>query len=119
MGRSSNNKTNRKKIRNGGAQNGKWGRHLKTKHRTRDLDQIQDDLARHAVNPQPRKFDQDLPGCGQYYCMVCARYFITDKHLEEHVKSKLHKKRVKLAAEKPYTQEEANAAAGMGATKHD
>jgi bud site selection protein 20 len=39
--------------------------------------------------------------------------------LDDHVKSKVHKKRVKLAAEKPYSQAEANAAAGMGATKKD
>ena len=59
-----------------------------------DLDQIQEDLAKHAANPTaPRKFDQELPGCGQYYCLVCARYFTTDKVLEEHVKSKVHKKR--------------------------
>lgn len=179
MGRSSNNKTNKKKIgKSGGAHNGGFGRHLKTRRRTRgarttrtradtraaqssttaarsasqrerlirgaspsrvdrspatcrtqrpepaqrpsrsagtarrgqfphscllvlaplplcsDLDQIQEDLAKHAANPTaPRKFDQELPGCGQYYCLVCARYFTTDKVLDEHVKSKVHKKR--------------------------
>lgn len=85
-----------------------------------DLDQIQEDIAKHAAAPpKVPKFDQELPGCGQYYCLACARYFITDKTLEEHLKSKLHKKRVKLAAEKPYSQAEANAAAGMSAAKHD
>jgi bud site selection protein 20 len=83
-----------------------------------DLDQIQEDIAKHDSS-KVRKFDQELPGCGQYYCMVCARYFITDAVMEDHLKSKVHKKRVKLAAEKPYSQAEANAAAGMGAAKHD
>ena len=84
------------------------------------MDQIQEDIARAAADPNKgRKFDQELPGCGQYYCLACARYFITDKVMEDHLKSKVHKKRVKLAAEKPYSQAEANAAAGMGATKND
>jgi len=51
--------------------------------------------------------------------LLSSRYFTTDKVLDDHVKSKVHKKRVKLAAEKPYSQAEANAAAGMGATKKD
>jgi hypothetical protein len=54
-----------------------------------------------------------------YPCFSSSRYFTTDKVLDDHVKSKVHKKRVKLAAEKPYSQAEANAAAGMGATKKD
>lgn len=95
--------------------------HLTYSHST-DLDQIQEELAKHATNPSSastRKFDQDLPGCGQYYCMTCARHFITQKVMEDHLTSKIHKKRVKLAAEKPYSQEEANMAAGQGPTKHD
>ncbi len=89
-----------------------------------DLDQIQEDLAKHAADPsKPRKFDQDLPGCGQFYCLACAsvdrsqqhflaaagvplvlifcslsvrfysRYFMTGPTLDDHLKSKLHKKR--------------------------
>lgn len=36
-----------------------------------DLDQIQEDIAKHDPSKAP-KFDQELPGCGQYYCLVCA-----------------------------------------------
>ena len=142
MGRSSNNKTNKKKIgKSGGAHNGGFGRGLKTRRRTRgaspqqpqqrsnqplplatshcqiaagwqraaivmrslsggphemwccpadwlrvaklcwsslavcahvsDLDQIQEDIAKHNPSIAP-KFDQDLPGCGQFYCLACA-----------------------------------------------
>lgn len=33
--------------------------------------------------------------------------------LEEHLKSKLHKKRVKVLKEQPYTQKDADAAVGL------
>jgi hypothetical protein len=88
--------------------------------------------------PAARPFDEDLPGyvllmgcvwcwagfphgargtvvCrgGQYYCVECARYFITNDVLQVHIRSKLHKNRVKVVAEEPYTHADAEAAAGM------
>jgi bud site selection protein 20 len=56
---------------------------------------------------------------GSGFVMCCSRYFTSDQVLMEHVTSKIHKKRVKLANEKPYSQAEANAAAGMASAKHD
>eukprot|EP00735_Rhodelphis_limneticus_P002372 TRINITY_DN13220_c0_g1::TRINITY_DN13220_c0_g1_i1::g.31069::m.31069 TRINITY_DN13220_c0_g1::TRINITY_DN13220_c0_g1_i1::g.31069 ORF type:complete len:129 (+),score=24.77,sp/B0BLT0/ZN593_XENTR/53.66/1e-24,zf-C2H2_jaz/PF12171.3/1.8e-10,zf-met/PF12874.2/0.014,zf-C2H2/PF00096.21/0.027 TRINITY_DN13220_c0_g1_i1:64-450(+) len=59
--------------------------------------------------------DFELPGLGQYYCVECSRYFIDQKTLDEHKKTKVHKLRLKVLKEKPYSHAEAAAAAGMGA----
>jgi bud site selection protein 20 len=85
-------------------------RKARTRARTRDLDQIFDDIKK------PLTFEQDteLPGLGQFYCHECARHFISLDSLTAHKSTKLHKKRVKvLLTEKPYTQKEADAAAGL------
>ncbi|KAJ3180146.1 Bud site selection protein 20 [Gaertneriomyces sp. JEL0708] len=84
----------------------------RTRARTKDLDQIHDDMA------QPEKFtsqpiDADLPGLGQHYCLQCARYFTESSALNDHYKTKLHKKRLKVLKEAPYTQKEAEAAVGL------
>ncbi|KFP23769.1 Zinc finger protein 593, partial [Colius striatus] len=42
------------------------------------------------------------------------RYFVDLTSMKEHFKSKVHKKRLKQLREAPYTQEEAERAAGMG-----
>lgn len=42
------------------------------------------------------------------------RYFIDDKALKAHFKTKPHKRRIKALETEPYTQDEANRAAGMG-----
>ncbi|CEM22544.1 unnamed protein product [Vitrella brassicaformis CCMP3155] len=80
-----------------------------TKHRGRDTDQIHRDLA----NPPAHKIDDDLPGRGQFYCISCARYFITEDVLKKHCDSKQHKRRLKTALEAPWTQQDAEAAVGL------
>ena len=82
------------------------------------VDQIYEDVsdplrAEALRNDQP--IDFDLPGLGQHYCVECSRYFITQQAMKVHVKTKKHKIRVKELKEKPYSQEEAEAGAGMGA----
>ncbi|KAI9269793.1 hypothetical protein BY458DRAFT_436532, partial [Sporodiniella umbellata] len=62
-----------------------------------------------------QEINTDLPGFGQHYCVECARHFTNDTHLQEHLKSKLHKRRVKKLQDEPYTQEEADRAAGISA----
>lgn len=58
--------------------------------------------------------NEDLPGLGQHYCVSCARYFITEKAIQEHFKTKEHKKRFKIIKnDKPYTHEEAERASGL------
>eukprot|EP00127_Corallochytrium_limacisporum_P007279 Clim_evm20s246 gene=Clim_evmTU20s246 len=83
-----------------------------TKKRTKDLDQIQEDMATGKMESQA--VDYDLPGLGQYYCTECTRYFQDAETLKKHKQTKNHKKRVKLLKDEAYTQEEAERAAGMG-----
>lgn len=87
----------------------------KTKRRTKDLDQIHADMIpTNAAKLLKQDVDYDVTGCGQHYCLHCARYFVDLKTLKEHFKSKPHKKRLKQLREEPYTQAEAERAAGMG-----
>ncbi|PAA66134.1 hypothetical protein BOX15_Mlig031632g1, partial [Macrostomum lignano] len=90
---------------------------LKTKNRpAADLDQVAADLAsptrtRDLLYRQP---DEDLPGAGQYYCLVCARHMTDRQALLEHRRGKPHKRRLKELGDKPYAQAEADAAGGLG-----
>lgn len=45
---------------------------------------------------------------------MLRRHFADEEALRKHLASKLHKKRVKLLKERPYTLEEARAAGGEG-----
>ncbi len=56
--------------------------------------------------------NEDLPGLGQFYCLQCAKYFVDKASLDHHTTGKNHKRRLKVLKDKPYTQEEAEAAAG-------
>ena len=52
-------------------------KHLKkkyrTKRRTKDLDQIHADMQpKNAAKLKSQEQDMDLPGAGQYYCILCA-----------------------------------------------
>nr|KAJ3420563.1 N-alpha-acetyltransferase 30 [Polyrhizophydium stewartii] len=88
-------------------------RAARTRARTRDLDQIFEDMAKPEESFKGPA-NPDLPGMGQNYCIPCARHFITPEALEDHRKTKLHKKRVRvLATEQPYTQKDAELAVGM------
>ena len=93
----------------------KYKRSRDTKRRDRDVDQVFDDIKRaEALGPQVIPFDDDLPGCGQFYCVETARYFVDQKALDDHKKSRAYKRRVKeLKEETPFTQKDAEAAAGM------
>ncbi|CEG38621.1 zinc finger protein [Plasmopara halstedii] len=87
-----------------------------TKNRARDIDQIQDDLRVEKMTGKTTNFeeDEDLPGLGQFYCTPCGRHFIDSKTRDVHLKTKVHKRRLKDVAQKQYTQNEANQAAGKG-----
>lgn len=87
----------------------------KTKRRTKDLDEIHEDMKpQNSMKLLQQEIDFDVPGNAQHYCLHCARYFIDQRSLTEHFKSKVHKRRLKQLSEEPYTQEEAERAAGMG-----
>merc|ERR1712002_1188235 len=87
----------------------------RTRKRTKDIDEIHDDMKPNRIDSYLHQIiDPDLPGEGQFYCIHCARYFIDQKCFTEHKKTKAHKKRLRLLKEVPYSQAEAEVAAGMG-----
>ncbi len=90
------------------------------KRRGRDIDQIQDDLK--ALSAGAKALDEykdaDAPGGGAFYCVPCARHFVSAAVLSLHCATKPHKKRVKICAEEPYSQKEADAGAGAMAAVH-
>ncbi|KAF3428965.1 hypothetical protein E2986_01286 [Frieseomelitta varia] len=93
--------------------------HLKkrwrTKRRTKDLDEINEDLNDKNVEKLlNQEVDLDRPGAGQYYCIHCARYFINDTALNDHFRTKVHKRRLKALELEPYSIEESERAAGKG-----
>lgn len=59
---------------------------------------------------------EDTPGFGAYPCVACDRHFISVEALKTHSKTKPHKKRLKELKEVPFTQAEADRAAGRGAS---
>ena len=85
-----------------------------TKRRRKDVDQIQDEIAKVNQTGAHIAFDdiEDLPGLGQFYCICCARHFSDEVTLAAHSKSKDHKRRLKDVAQQQYTQAEADWAAG-------
>ncbi|KAI0206001.1 zinc finger protein [Astrocystis sublimbata] len=93
----------------------------KTRRHTRDLDQIKADLLvpKHLSQYQDTKSKEDLPGLGRWYCIECAKWYDTEVNLVMHRKGKPHKRRVKSLRDEPYTQKEAEAAAGLGVQVED
>jgi bud site selection protein 20 len=86
----------------------------KTKRRTKDMDEIITDLKpENILKLQSQPIDEDLPGLGQHYCVFCGRYFINKSALEDHLKTKEHKKRVKSSKEEPYTIADSKKYAGQ------
>lgn len=62
------------------------------------------------------ELDEDLPAYGQHFCISCSRYFQTEQALQDHEKTKPHKRRIKqLMGARPHNQGDAEWAAGMGA----
>ena len=86
-----------------------------TARRRRDLDQVQDDVEKvvvAGVDNLEFEVDDDLPGLGQFYCLHCAKHFADQVTLDNHKKSRPHKRRLKDVAQPKYTQEEAERGAG-------
>mmetsp|Transcript_56289 Transcript_56289/g.98803 ORF Transcript_56289/g.98803 Transcript_56289/m.98803 type:complete len:129 (-) Transcript_56289:117-503(-) len=94
--------------------NKEYKKGIDTKRRPRDVDQIQDDIAKEAELGKKMEFeyDEDLPGLGQFYCTQCGRHFGDQSTLDIHTDSKLHKRRLRTLAIEQYTQDEAERAAG-------
>ncbi|ELT95497.1 hypothetical protein CAPTEDRAFT_132341 [Capitella teleta] len=87
----------------------------RTRRKTKDIDQIHEDMKPGtAAKLLSQEVDLDLPGSGQFYCLHCAKHFISEEALKKHFRGKPHKKRLKELQDEPYTQAEADRAAGMG-----
>ncbi|XP_023717196.1 zinc finger protein 593 homolog [Cryptotermes secundus] len=87
----------------------------RTKRRKKDLDEIDEDLKEeNAEKLLNQEIDLDKPGNAQFYCLHCARYFISEQALKEHFRTKVHKRRLKALELEPYTIEESERAAGKG-----
>ena len=97
------------------ARNKQYRKARGTKNYTRDVDQIvlEDMKEENSEKLLNQPLNEDKPGLGQFYCIHCARYFIAQAALQEHFRSKQHKKRFKNCNVAPYTQNEADAAAGL------
>ena len=98
-------------------------RKFRTCNREKDIDQIHEELEKKSLGIVPHKRQnsednfsdaEDLPGGGNFSCEPCSKYFIDQKTLDIHLKTKNHKKRCKLLQEIPYTHKEADAAGGIG-----
>jgi len=88
------------------------------KRRTKDHDQIDDDLKAGVVEKllaQPVDFDK--PGLGQFYCVHCAKDFINGDAFKSHIKGKPHKRRMHALKTEPYSIAESQRAGGMGSYK--
>jgi bud site selection protein 20 len=62
----------------------KYKRACLTKHRAKDLDQIQDDIAKAketGTDLSTMPFDDELPGGGQFYCFETNKHFTDNKAL--------------------------------------
>ncbi|GAV49863.1 hypothetical protein ZYGR_0R01060 [Zygosaccharomyces rouxii] len=91
----------------------------KTKRRTKDLDIIFNELSSKDKIQQllNQPLDETKPGLGQHYCIHCAKYMESAIALKTHLKSKVHRRRVKDLKSMPYTQEVADAANGVNLNK--
>ncbi|XP_002742090.1 zinc finger protein 593-like [Saccoglossus kowalevskii] len=88
---------------------------FRTRRKTKDIDQIHEDMKPEKADKLlNQEVDHDLPGAGQNYCLHCAKHFIDLQAMTSHFKSRNHKRRLRALTEEPYSQKEADAAAGMG-----
>ena len=83
------------------------------KRRGRDLDQVQDDMKKiDAGKPMTFKFDDDLPGGGQFYVWETGKHFIDADSVKKHKASRMFRRRLQELKQEQYTQEEADRGAG-------
>lgn len=78
------------------------------------LFQIDVDLKTNSDDLLNQNVDLEKPGFAQFYCLHCAKYFIDDHSMQQHFRTKVHKRRLKALETEPYSHEEAERAAGHG-----
>lgn len=76
--------------------------------------QIDEDLKNKSEELLNQSVDLDKPGFAQFYCLHCAKYFTDDHSLQQHFRTKVHKRRLKALELEPYSIEESERAAGHG-----
>lgn len=99
---------------------GRAARQYKTRRYKRDVDQIfDDDFAANQIQKlKNQEIDETKPGLGQFYCIPCAKYFESEVAIKSHVVTKRHKRRLKEINDRPYTTQEADAAAGLDVLRY-
>jgi len=75
----------------------------------RPLDQIQESVHK----GKPIDGIENLPAGGKYACLKCDVYYRDEKTLQQHMKTKGHKRRVKEFNSRPHTTKDAEMAAGL------
>ena len=45
---------------------------FRTKRKTKDIDEVHEDIKKKSDSLLHQKIDPDLPGQGQFYCLSCA-----------------------------------------------
>lgn len=75
------------------------------------------DLKKNSEELLNQEIDLDMPGFAQNYCLHCAKYFVNERALSDHFRTKVHKRRMKALELEPYTEKEAALAAGHGSYK--
>ena len=88
-------------------------------NRSKDRDEIQDQIekAEEAGKPISFEYDDELPGGGQFYSVETGQHFTDAKALADHKKSRYYKKRAKELKEEKYTQQTSEWASGMSKEK--
>ena len=75
--------------------------------RAKDTDQIQDEIE-HAkekdIDLTEIKFNDELPGGGQLFCVETGKHFIDAKALSDHKRIRYYKRQCKELKEEKYTQ---------------
>ncbi|KAM0681513.1 hypothetical protein GINT2_000025 [Glugoides intestinalis] len=75
----------------------------------RPLDQIQESVRKNV----PIDRVEELPAGGKHACLKCDVYFRDQNTLDDHMKTKAHKRRVKEFEIKQHTSKDAEMAAGL------
>lgn len=75
----------------------------------RPLDQVQEAISKN----KPIEDLENLPAAGKYSCIKCDVYFHDQNTLDQHLKTKAHKRRLKEFEIKQHTAKDAEMAAGL------
>ncbi|XP_055586658.1 zinc finger protein 593 homolog [Uranotaenia lowii] len=93
-------------------------RRWRLRNRQKDLDEIDTDLQQNSEKLLNQEVDLDKPGFAQFYCIHCATYYINERALQDHFRTKVHKRRLKALEVEPYTVDDSLRAAGQGSFIH-